>query len=759
MKCKICQSGSEIFAKAKVLNKYDVDYFQCTVCGFVQTEPPYWLEKAYASAIAKSDVGLVQRNLAFSEISSNLIGHLFNSDGNFLDYGGGYGLFVRRMRDLGFNFLWYDKYCENLFAVGFEAENLKSSKYELVTAFEVFEHLIDPLEEIEKLLELSGNILFSTEVLPSSNPKPGEWWYYALEEGQHIAIYTMQSLSVIAKKYNLNLYSNGFLHLLTSKFFDNDLFYGLVTREKITYVKKRSLLNQDYLKIIGSDSEPDDAEKTTGYSLKTPTDNQPTIVIDAVFFQLYKTGIARVWRSLLQEWSNQEFAKHIVVLDRVGTAPKIPGIRYRTIPAYDYGDTDADKQMLQEICDEEGADVFISTYYTTPVSTPSVFMAYDMIPEMLGADFNEPMWREKHYGIQHASAYISISENTAQDLAKFFPSIKPDSITVAHCGVAQEFSSATPEEINHFKTKYGISKPYFLLVGMGSNYKNAILFLKAFSQLPTKQGFEIVATGSGYLLSVEMRQYTSGVVVHLLQLEDAELKAAYSGAVALVYPSIYEGFGLPVLEAIACGCPVITCPNASIPEVAGEAAIYVNHQDVDGLANAMCDVQKPSLRNSMIAAGLAQAQKFSWASMAENVSQALINATLQPLHLQAVNLIIFPDWQQPEESLGAELQAVVKTVATHPDKSRMTLLVYRGEISEEDVNLMLSTVAMNLLMAEDLDVSEGPVISLVGELGPMQWQALLPKLQARIALQCDNEGAIAAAQAENLPTYTPENLP
>ncbi|HIK09058.1 MAG TPA: glycosyltransferase family 4 protein, partial [Oscillatoriaceae cyanobacterium M33_DOE_052] len=485
----------------------------------------------------------------------------------------------------------------------------------------------------------------------------------------------------------------------------------------------------------------------------------PTILIDGVFFQLYNTGIARVWRSLLQEWSNQEFAKHIVVLDRVGTAPKMPGIRYRTIPAYDYDNTDVDKQMLQEICDEEGADLFISTYYTTPISTPSVFMAYDMIPEVLGSDFTQPMWREKHYGIEHASAYISISENTARDLAKFFPNIDPDTIKVAHCGVTPEFYPATTEEINCFKTKYGISKPYFLLVGMGSNYKNASLFLKAFSQLPAKQGFEIVATGSGYLLSAEMRQYTSGVVVHLVQLEDAELKAAYSGAVALVYPSIYEGFGLPVLEALACGCPVITSPNASIPEVAGEATIYVNHQDVDGLANALCDVQKPSLRNSMIAAGLAQAQKFSWASMAENVSQALINATLLPLNLQAVNLIAFPDWQQPEESLGAELQAVLKTVATHPNKSGMTLLIYRGEMSEEDANLMLSTVAMNLLMEEDLDVSDGPVISLVGELDPMQWQALLPRLQGRIILAGENWDGIAAAKAENIPTYTPDNLP
>ncbi len=107
----------------------------------------------------------------------------------------------------------------------------------------------------------------------------------------------------------------------------------------------------------------------------------------------------------------------------MGTAPKIPGIFYRTIPAYDYNKTDADREMLQQVCDEEGADLFISTYYTTPISTPSVFIAYDMIPEVLGADFNEPMWREKHNAIRHASAYISISENFREFPPNKLPSL------------------------------------------------------------------------------------------------------------------------------------------------------------------------------------------------------------------------------------------------------------------------------------------------------------------------------------------------
>jgi glycosyltransferase involved in cell wall biosynthesis len=479
----------------------------------------------------------------------------------------------------------------------------------------------------------------------------------------------------------------------------------------------------------------------------------PCIVVDSVFFQFYQTGIARVWESLLQEWANNGFSKHIVVLDRARTAPAISGIRYRLVPPYDYGTTDIDREILQQICDEEGADLFISTYYTTPLSTPSVFMAYDMIPEVLEWNLEIPMWKEKHYSIRQACAYIAISENTACDLVKFFPNISLESLTVAHCGVKPIFCPASLEEIHSFRTKYGIAKPYFITVGAGGGYKNTILFFKAFAQLCSKNGFDIVCTGSGSILEDEFRAYTLGSVVHMLQLSDEELRAAYSGSVALVYPSLYEGFGLPVLEAIACGCPVITCSNASIPEVAGEAALYVKDNDIEGLANALCEIQKPGVRQSLILAGLEQAKKFSWSKMAQIVSSTLIKASLEPLKLKDNNLIVFPDWTQPEEVLSLELERVIKLIATHPDKNHSSLLVDTSGISEDDANLFLSGVVMNLLMQDDLDVTEGVEISLVGHLGELQWGVLLPQLHARIVLDHENQQALAQAGAETLPAY------
>ncbi|MBD2165002.1 glycosyltransferase [Calothrix membranacea FACHB-236] len=475
------------------------------------------------------------------------------------------------------------------------------------------------------------------------------------------------------------------------------------------------------------------------------------ILIDGVFFQLFNTGIARVWKSLLEQWANTEFADHILVLDRANTAPKINGIRYRTIHPYDYNNTDTDRQILQQICDEEETDLFISTYYTTPIHTPSVFMAYDMIPEVLGGNLNEPMWREKHHAIKHASAFIAISENTAKDLSKFFTDIPLESITVAHCGVDPIFHPASEAEIKDFKYKYGINKSYFLLGSLGG-YKNTILFFQAFAQLNNKHNFDIVATGAGSQLPSEWREYTAGCTFHALKLSDEELRLAYAGAEALVYPSQYEGFGMPIIEAMACGCPVITTPNASLPEVGGQAVIYVKDNDIECMTDALSEVQKPTVRNSLIQAGLVQSQKFSWSKMADIVSNVLINKILEPFNLREINLIIFPDWNQSEDDLYSHLGGVIKTLVNDTNyHHKITLLIYVDNIDSENADLMLSSIAMNLMIENEIDITEIIQISLIEKLTTKQWRNLLPHLHSRIVLEKEDKSVITQLQAEKLP--------
>jgi glycosyltransferase involved in cell wall biosynthesis len=470
------------------------------------------------------------------------------------------------------------------------------------------------------------------------------------------------------------------------------------------------------------------------------------IAIDGIFFQLYNTGIARVWKSLLEEWANTEFGNHLVVLDRAGTAPKIDGISYYQTPAYDYDNTDADREMLQQICNDLGAELFISTYYTTPLDTPSVFMGYDMIPEVLGFDLKQQMWQEKRHAIEHASAYVTISEYTAKDLVEIYPDIDSSKVTVAHCGVQAVFKPASATNLAEFRYKYGIAKPYFIISSPGG-YKNTELFLQAFDRLPAKSGFDIIVTG-GHVLAEEHRQYTFGSNVHYLRMDDFELSLAYSGATALVYPSKYEGFGLPIVEAMACGCPVITCPNASIPEVAGEAAIYIFDEDVDGMAEALCEVQKPQVRAALIATGLEQVKQFSWAKMGDIVKSVLIEQTLSHLQLSEHNSIIFPDWSQDEEALSEEIATICHNLAQSSGFDRPTLLIDTSNVEDlESANMLISGVAMNLMMSADLDITEHLEIALTGKLAPIQWQALLPKLDGRIKLELEDTRSIQSSGA------------
>lgn len=256
MVCKICGSHSELVHKAKILVKYSVKYYQCPKCYFLQTENPFWLKEAYQESINVSDTGYVSRNIHLSRITSVLIYFFFNRKARFIDYGGGYGLFVRLMRDIGFDFYWHDAYTQNLFARGSEAEN---GRYELLTSFETFEHFDQPNQEISSMLEYSDNILFSTELYGSGVPLVNDWHYYGLNHGQHISFYSIRTLRFIARKYSLTLWSNGkSLHILMKRKVNPFLISSVLCVERFglsAFVKKimnsRTLSDWEMLRNIG----------------------------------------------------------------------------------------------------------------------------------------------------------------------------------------------------------------------------------------------------------------------------------------------------------------------------------------------------------------------------------------------------------------------------------------------------------------------------------------------------------------------------
>jgi glycosyltransferase involved in cell wall biosynthesis len=352
---------------------------------------------------------------------------------------------------------------------------------------------------------------------------------------------------------------------------------------------------------------------------------KPIIVIDAVFFQLAGSGIARVWRKLFEAWAGTAFAQQILVLDRAGTAPKFPGLRSRIVSPFQYTAMEEDRHMLQRICDEEGASLFISSYYTMPLHTPTALMVYDMIPEVVGMDLSALQWVHKSKAIQQATHFISISKHTATDLIRLSPRTEFD-VVMALCGC--DFQRPSQDAVLSFMSRYRIDRPYFMLSGSRSDYKNAIQFFRAFGRLgDMRKHLAIVCTGGEVTLEPAFAAEVGDASVHMLRVDDADLQCAYAGAVALVYPSLYEGFGMPPLEAMRCGCPVITSRNASLPEVCGDAAIYVgtnkSEEAIEEMLTALQRIFDPVVRQDLISRGMAHSMGFSWTGMADTVATHL----------------------------------------------------------------------------------------------------------------------------------------
>ncbi len=253
MKCKICNSSTTVAFKNKILNKYNINYYKCTDCGFMFTEEPYWLNEAYASSINLSDTGIMSRNIFNAKLTTNLLYYIFDKNFKCVDYAGGYGIFTRLMRDCGFDFYWSDKYSQNLVARGFEF-NHELEKIDLVTLFEVLEHLENPKEDLKKIIEISDTLIFSTELIQEDVPNK-DWWYYAFEHGQHISFYSEKTFNILANQLNVNYYKlNNNYHIFSKRKVNKYILKLLIGRFNYFFYryalsKMQSLSWNDHIKM------------------------------------------------------------------------------------------------------------------------------------------------------------------------------------------------------------------------------------------------------------------------------------------------------------------------------------------------------------------------------------------------------------------------------------------------------------------------------------------------------------------------------
>jgi len=252
--------------------------------------------------------------------------------------------------------------------------------------------------------------------------------------------------------------------------------------------------------------------------------------------------------------------------------------------------------------------------------------AYPLIhPELV----SQKLRRFKNIAFRHASTWadhiITISEHSKQDIIQYFD-IPEEKISVIPLGVNKNFSQQLPENTREaVLLKFGLKKGYFIFVGTIQPRKNLSRLIEAYESLPSalRQKHSLVIIGHYGWGEDALWQKLDALkkedtIHHLKHVSDQELYALLQSAIAMVYPSLYEGFGLPVLEGFASQIPVITSSTTSIPEVAGEAVCYVDPLNVNDIAVKMKLLAEDKLlQKEMVAKGLERLENYGWERCAE----------------------------------------------------------------------------------------------------------------------------------------------
>lgn len=292
-------------------------------------------------------------------------------------------------------------------------------------------------------------------------------------------------------------------------------------------------------------------------------------------------------------------------------------------------------------------DILHATFYDPGVlrnvrGSKLVVTVLDMIPERFPAFFDvsslygrlvTKRWIEgKRVLCERADSILAISEYTKQDVVSFY-GIDPARITVTHLGNKLSGGADQPRP-------EGVSARYVLFVGTRNTYKNFEFFVDAVAPLlASDPDLSVLCIGGGAFDAGERERITRhGIAdrIHQRSVSDSQLAACYAHAAAFVFPSRYEGFGIPILEGFACGCPVLVANASCFPEIAGEAALYFDPDDVDSLREKLREVLgDAALRESLIARGRERAKQFTWERTAAQ-TYAAYQSVLEPRGDKAV---------------------------------------------------------------------------------------------------------------------------
>lgn len=371
-------------------------------------------------------------------------------------------------------------------------------------------------------------------------------------------------------------------------------------------------------------------------SLKSVNQSIDYLQSNSDFFDVLFT--APIWENSIYR-KVDEFIDNINGKDKVGiTSKAIRRMLYFVINKIDNRTKKITNESLADV------DVFHSPYFPIPEYLQShkrikkFLTIYDLIPILYPQFFEfqeDHLIKKALHGLKPDNWVTCISHATKNDLCNYLPTIDPDQVIVTHLAASELFYPChNHQEIESIKTKYQIPDDvnYILSLSTLEPRKNIDHTIRCFAKLVEQENIKdlyLVLVGTkgwdyekifnelSNLSTLKTRIIVTGYVA------DGDLAALYSGAMAFVYPSFYEGFGLPPLEAMQCGVPVITSNTSSLPEVVSDAGIMVSPTDTDALCQSMLDIYtQSSLRETMALQSIKQAKKFSW----QKCTQETINA-------------------------------------------------------------------------------------------------------------------------------------
>lgn len=238
---------------------------------------------------------------------------------------------------------------------------------------------------------------------------------------------------------------------------------------------------------------------------------------------------------------------------------------------------------------------------------------------------------------ENADMIIAISKSTKKDIIRYWD-VPSKQIKVIHLGTPEDFISKIPEiKVSKVKRKYKLSRDYFLFSGQLNYRKNIHTLLKAFAKVSVKNKVDLVLTGDksildyvGRLGKIISEHNLKNRVKILGPIPRNDLIAIYRGALGLTFPTLYEGFGFPVLEGFASGIPVISSNTSSIPEVAGDAALFVDPNNVDDIRDAMTTIiSDENIRKKLISRGAERVKDFTWEKTAKKTTDLYLKVSNQ----------------------------------------------------------------------------------------------------------------------------------